>query len=124
MPARRRGMPWVLAIAVLILVAFATHVPRVCHDASESTPALSEVSTVAPAVLDVPDPCDDAAAHLGTCAVFPSRLDVTDPAPTRLAIAPITLGRPPAGGPVTAGTPGTPRPPMGLAVANLAVTRI
>jgi hypothetical protein len=118
-------MPWVLGIVVLILVALATHAPRVCRDDSASTPALSDVSVVAVAAHNVPDPCGDT-ARLDVAAVCPTRLDATDPMPTGLAVASIPLGCAPARGPATAGTPAAapPCPPMGLAVADLAVTRI
>ena len=129
MSARRRIMPWILGLVVLVLVALATHVPRLCRETADGTAALSDVSVVqvVPAAApDAADPCGDATADLDAATVCPTRLDVTDPVSTRPATASIPPGGPPAGGSVIAGTPATtsPRPPMGLAVANLAVTRI
>jgi len=124
MPARRRSLPWVIGAVVLILVAIVAQVPRSCLDHSGSAAAPSEVSVVAVAAPTVSQPCGET-ARLDVAVVCPTRVDVSDTIPAQVVAGSSLLGRPSAGGPVTAVAPAAPpRPPMGLAVANLAVTRI
>ena len=128
MPARRRTVPWILGVIVLVLAALATHAPIVCRDAGSGTDALSEVSVTVPAVSVAPhdpaDPCGDAGARLDVSA---ARITATDLVPTRVvAAAAAARGDKPAGDPVRTviAVMASSRPPVGLAIADLAVARI
>jgi len=117
MSARRRRLPWVIGAVVLILVALVAQVPRSCPDHAGTAAALSDVPTVS-------QPCDET-ARLDVAVVCATRVDVSDTILTQAVAGSSLPGRPSVGGPVTAVAPAAPlRPPMGLAVANLAVSRI
>lgn len=128
---RRRAVSWLVGLAVVIMGVFASYAPRSCADDGGRTPAPPSVSVGAAAAPQVsPGPlhqCDgeahiDASPLTGIALESTSRvLDCHEAVVTLL-----NLHRESNSGRFLAGTGHAPAwcEPAGLAIADLAVTRV